>query len=52
MANKYKIGIIGKGFVGMAVYNWFKNGEIENKVEISLYDKYKNIGSPLEINKA
>jgi len=52
MTNKYKIGIIGKGFVGRAVYNWFKNGEIKNKVEIFLYDKYENIGSPLEVNKA
>lgn len=52
MTNKYKIGIMGLGFVGTAVYNWFKKGEIKNKVELFLYDKYKNIGSPTEVNKA
>ena len=33
-----KIGISGIGFVGGAIYNFFKN----TKIEIILYDKFKN----------
>ena len=43
---KMKIGIIGLGFVGGAVKNWFiKN---KNKYDLFLYDKYKNIGVRIE----
>ncbi|MBI2035459.1 MAG: SIS domain-containing protein [Candidatus Liptonbacteria bacterium] len=47
---KTKIGIVGLGFVGGAVKNWFKRNS--DKYDIYLYDKYKKIGSPEEINKA
>lgn len=45
-----KIGIIGLGYVGGAVRFWFEKNK--NKFDLFLYDKYKNIGSPDEINKA
>ena len=39
-----KIGVIGKGFVGSAVANYYPDAII--------YDKYKKIGSMDEVNKA
>lgn len=48
MKNKAKIGIIGVGYVGEAVSHWFRR----EKYPIFLYDKYKKIGSPEEVNKA
>ncbi len=48
---KQKVGIIGLGFVGSSVYHWFKH-KLNDKVELFSYDKYKNIGSIKEINKA
>ena len=52
MSNKkYKVGIIGLGFVGGSVHYWFEH-ELGNKVELLSYDKHKNIGSVKEINKA
>ncbi len=44
-----KIGIVGTGMVGGAVQRYF---EKKQGLEIFLYDKGKNIGSPEEINKA
>ncbi len=48
MDGKLKIGIIGVGFVGGAVQFWFER----EGVKTYRYDKYKNIGSPAEVNKA
>jgi len=50
-SKKYKIGVIGLGYVGGAVYYWFNN-VFDKPKEIFSYDKYKNIGSIKEINKA
>lgn len=44
-----KIGIIGLGYVGGAVKNWF---ERQKNCELFLYDKHKEIGSVEEVNKA
>lgn len=44
---KPKIGIIGIGTVGRAVKYWFE----KEKYPLFLYDKYKEIGSPEEVNK-
>ena len=48
MQKKFKIGIIGIGVVGRVVKNWFQ----DKKYSLFLYDKYKNIGSIEEVNKA
>ncbi len=48
---KYKIGIVGLGFVGGAVRNWFEHS-FTKKHELFLYDKHKSIGSIEDINKA
>jgi len=45
---KINIGIAGLGYVGEAVKYWFE----KMKYPLFLYDKYKKIGSPEEINKA
>lgn len=45
---KPKIGIAGIGYVGGAVETWFKS----QGYPVFLYDKYKKIGSPEELNKA
>ncbi|MFA5084529.1 MAG: hypothetical protein WC475_04105 [Candidatus Paceibacterota bacterium] len=50
MAKKTKIGIIGLGYVGGAVRNWFEKRKKD--VDLFLYDKYKKIGSVAEVNKA
>lgn len=44
-----KIGIVGLGFVGGTVERWF---QAMGGVELYRYDKYKNIGSIAEVNKA
>lgn len=44
-----KIGIVGVGMVGGAMQKYLENKE---GVELLLYDKGKNLGSPAEINKA
>ena len=45
---KYKIGIVGLGFVGGTLARYFKSRGIKPL----LYDKYKNIGSLEEVNSA
>ena len=45
---KPKIGIIGIGYVGGAVKNWFE----KEKYPLFLYDKYKKIGSLEEIDNS
>lgn len=45
---KIKIGIIGIGYVGGAVKNWFQ----KQRYPLFLYDKYKKIGSIEEVNRA
>ncbi len=48
--SKIGIGIIGVGYVGGAVLHWFrKNPE---RFDVFLYDKFKNLGSPEEVNRA
>ena len=47
--NKKKIGIIGLGYVGNAVKNWFDS---RGDCNIFYYDKFKNIGSVSEVNNA
>jgi len=44
-----KIGIIGVGMVGGALRRYFENVD---GMEVFVYDKYQNLGSPEEINKA
>lgn len=48
---KYKIGIVGIGFVGGAVRNWFETSS-SKKCELFFYDKHKSIGSLEEVNQA
>lgn len=45
---KYKIGIIGLGMVGGALFHWLKN----KKNELFCYDKFKNIGKLDDLNTA
>ena len=47
---KTKIGIIGLGYVGGAVKNWFEKQR--NHYDLFFYDKDKKIGSVAEVNKA
>ena len=47
--DKKKIGIIGLGYVGGAVKNWFDS---RGDCEVFRYDKFKNIGSIQEVNRA
>ncbi len=44
----YQIGLVGVGFVGGAVRKYFES----KKYKIYLYDKYKKLGSPEEVNEA
>lgn len=51
MPNKMtKIGIIGLGYVGSAVKRWFASRK--DRYTLFLYDKYKRIGTPEDVNKA
>ena len=45
-----KLGIIGLGYVGGTVRNWFENRL--KKHQLFFYDKFKKIGSLEEINRA
>ncbi len=45
---KTKIGVIGLGYVGTPIKEWFKS----EGHEVFAYDKFKGIGSVEEINKA
>jgi len=45
---KYSVGIIGLGMVGGALENYFKTINVKPFV----YDTYKGLGSPAEVNKA
>jgi len=45
---KYKIGVIGLGFVGNALCHYFES----QRIKPFLYDKYKNIGSLEKVNSA
>lgn len=47
-SQKKKVGIIGVGFVGGALADYFKT----RPVELFLYDKYKKIGSPEQVSRA
>ena len=55
---KKKIGIIGVGYVGGALQKWFsaKDGSASDgekqAYDVFVYDKFKNVGSISEINKA
>ena len=46
--NNLKIGIVGVGFVGKALRQYFE----KQKKPLLLYDKFKNIGSFEQINQA
>lgn len=48
MKNKTKIGIIGTGYVGETVSYWFR----KEKYPLLLYDKYKKMGSPKDVDEA
>lgn len=45
---KYKIGVVGVGFVGGAVANYFK----KKPFKLFVYDKFKKLGSIEDINQA
>lgn len=47
--NKKQLGIIGLGFVGGAVESFYKDN---SNIELFRYDKFKEIGSIEEVNKA
>lgn len=48
LINKPKIGVVGVGYLGGAVKYWFD----EQKFPALFYDKYKEVGSLEELNKA
>jgi len=50
MKKRVKVGVIGLGYVGGAVRNWFEKNK--KHYELFLYDKFKNIGSIAEVNRA
>ncbi len=50
MPAKKKIGIIGVGYVGGALRNWFEGKRDE--YEVFLYDTAKRLGSLAEVNRA
>lgn len=45
-----KVGIIGLGYVGGSVRSWFDKNK--DTYELFLYDKFKNVGSVEEVNRA
>jgi len=47
---RIKIGIIGVGYVGGAHRHWFERHP--DRFQLFLYDKYKELGSPEEVNRA
>lgn len=49
---KTKLGIVGLGYVGGSVHRWFELPENQEKAELYLYDKFKEMGSIDEVNKA
>ena len=49
-STKIKIGIVGLGYVGGAVRNWFESQK--GRYGLFYYDKFKEIGSVEELNKA
>lgn len=50
MTRRIKIGIIGLGYVGGALQHYFQKNK--KHYELFLYDKFKNIGSIEEVNRA
>jgi UDPglucose 6-dehydrogenase len=48
---RHKVGIIGLGYVGGALRHWFGRRR-KPRVDLFLYDKYQNLGSVEEVNKA
>ena len=44
-----KVGIIGLGYVGGAIRNWFVE---HTSHDVAVYDKYKRLGSVEEVNQA
>ncbi len=49
MSEKTKVGIVGVGMVGGALYDYFKKN---NSLKIFLYDKGKELGSMEDVNQA
>jgi UDPglucose 6-dehydrogenase len=47
-----KVGIIGLGWVGGTVRQWFERDGCYGITELCLYDKFKHIGSVDEVNRA
>ena len=45
----YKVGIVGVGVAGGAIKDYF---EKRTSLRLFLYDKFKSLGSPVEVNKA
>ena len=48
---KEKVGVVGLGYVGGAVHHWFDHFCLD-RVELFSYDKYKQIGSVSDVNRA